>query len=511
MGPRVTKAVVSFEGIVKRFPGVTALDGVSFDVSAGEVHALIGENGAGKSTLMKILAGAYRADEGTVRIDGHQVQIHGPEAGRSLGVRMIYQELTVLPNLDVGRNILLGREPTRRGLVDWRALYRQAQAILTELGLDIDARTMVEDLAIGEQQMVEIARALVGDPKTIVLDEPTSSLTRSEEEALFDLVRRLKDRGVAILYISHRMEEIFLLADRATVLRDGQWVATKPIGDVTEQDLIALMVGRDIDTSAKAPAHDAAPVVLEVRDLQAGPRVRGVSFAVEAGEVLGFSGLVGSGRTETALAVFGAEPHSAGEILLNGDRRTVHTPRDAIASGILYIPEDRKGLGLVLIHTVAENLALPSLPRFETRGLLDRRGERRFVAEWIEKLGVRTPSPDQQIEFLSGGNQQKVVLAKWLALGPKVLILDEPTRGIDVGAKAEVFRLIREIAAQGVAVILISSELPEILRESNRIAVFHQGRIAGELDAEDASEEAVMALAFGQDRLTGRPQMDASP
>ena len=503
-----TPPAVELRDIAKQFPGVKALDGVSLAVRAGEVHALMGENGAGKSTLMKILSGAYHADAGEIRMGGAPVLLHGPPDAHRHGIRMIYQELTVLANLDVGRNILLGREPMRGPFIDWPALYRRAQEILDGLNLRIDARTPLERLPIGEQQMVEIARAVVEDPRVIVMDEPTSSLSRSEEEALFDLVRLLRRRGVAVIYISHRMEEVFLLSDRVTVLRDGRWIGTREIGEVDQRQLIEMMVGRAVEQlqHTRTGRHDE--VLLEARHLASGPRVRDVSFRLHKGEVLGFAGLVGAGRTETALALFGAERLDGGEILLDGAPIRPAGPADAIDRGILYVPEDRKQLGLILMMSVRQNMALPSLRRHSRFGLVQRRAVGGLVDRYVQRLNVRTPSPDQVVELLSGGNQQKVVLAKWLAVGPKVLILDEPTRGIDIGAKVEVHRLIREIAATGVAVILISSELPEVLRESDRIAVFHQGRIAGELTDREATEESVLSLAFGQGDAS-RPKTEA--
>ena len=496
--PIVNLPAVQLEGITKTFPGVNALSDVSFDVLPGEVHALMGENGAGKSTLMKVLSGVYLPDGGAIRLSGVEQRFRSPRDAQDAGIRMIYQELTVLPNLDIGRNILLGREPQRAGVIDRKALYAQAREILQSLNLQLDPRTPLERLSIGQRQMVEIARAVAAKPSVIVMDEPTSSLGRSEDEALFALIATLKARGVAIVYISHRMEEVFALADRITVLKDGQFVGTRMVSDVNEAVLIEMMIGRKLEKPVRHSVKRSANRVLEVRRLSGGPRVKDVSFVLHRGEVLGLAGLVGAGRTETARMIFGADRRSRGEILLEGKRVSFSTPGEAIQHGVMYVPEDRKTLGLIVMHSVRQNMALPSLPRLSKLGIIDERAVSVLTDEYIARLNVRTPSSRQITELLSGGNQQKVVLAKWLAMRPRVLILDEPTRGIDVNAKAEVFALVREVAALGVSVLLISSETPEVLRESDRIVVFHEGRVAGELEAASATEAAVVSLAFGQ-------------
>lgn len=496
--PPVNPPAVQLEGITKTFPGVNALINVSFDVLSGEIHALMGENGAGKSTLMKVLSGVYQPNGGSIRLGGVERQFRSPRDAQDAGIRMIYQELTVLPNLDVGRNILLGREPQRVGVIDRTALYAQAQGILQALNLPLDPRTPLERLSIGQRQMVEIARAVAANPGVIVMDEPTSSLGRFEDEALFALIATLKARGVAIVYISHRMEEVFALADRITVLKDGQFVGTRAAKDVNEVALIEMMIGRKLEKPVRHSVKQSADLVLEVRRLSGGPHVKDVSFVLHRGEVLGLAGLVGAGRTETARMIFGADRRSGGEVILEGQSVSFHHPREAIQRGVMYVPEDRKALGLIVMHSVRQNMALPSLPRLSKLGVTDERAISALTDEYIKRLNVRTPSSRQIIELLSGGNQQKVVLAKWLAMRPRVLILDEPTRGIDVNAKAEVFALVREVAALGVSVLLISSETPEVLRESDRIVVFHEGRVAGELEAASATESAVVSLAFGQ-------------
>lgn len=498
--------LVRLIGITKSFPGVRALDGVDFDVLPGEVHALLGENGAGKSTLMKILSGAYQPDAGVIEIDGIPVRLHSPTEAARLGIGMIYQELTVLPNLDVGRNLLLGREPTTRwAQIDYAKLYAEARRILADLDLDIDPRTPVESLSIGQRQMVEIARVIAGNPRVLIMDEPTSSLGRHEEEVLFDVIRKLRARGVGIVYISHRMDEIFLLADRVTVLRDGRHVATRHISAFSRGELIRLMVGRDVARVEQVRRINGKnSVVLEARHIRLGKRLRDASIALREGEVVGVAGLVGAGRTQLARVLFGIDRPEAGEIFMEGKSIRFHGPWDAIRAGIAYVPEDRKGLGLILGASVGFNIVLPSLANFSRFGLLLHKRIAMVCLEWIERLQIRTPSMSAIVENLSGGNQQKVVLAKWLLRKPRVLILNEPTRGIDVGAKSEVHALIREIASQGVAVMMISSELPEIMLVSDRIVVMWNGYTVGELETQSASEEDILSLAFGEKRLQGK-------
>lgn len=492
--------LVRLQKISKSFPGVKALEDVSFEVLAGEVHALMGENGAGKSTLMKILSGAYQPDEGVIEINGKPVRIHNPAEAARLGIGMIYQELTVLPNLDVGRNLLMGREPlTAFWRVDHHRLYSTAAQILTDLDLAINPRTPLEELSIGQRQMVEIARVVASEPAVLIMDEPTSSLGKHEEEVLFALIRKLRSRNVAIVYISHRMDEVFSLADRITVLRDGRHVATQLTPALTRSELIRMMVGRTIEeTQQRRERATAARVVLEAHNLQSSRRLRKGSITLRAGEVVGVAGLVGAGRTQLARVLFGAERAGAGEIKIDGQPVHFRTPLDAIRAGVAYVPEDRKGQGLVLGNSVRFNLMLASLRELAQGGVLRNARIDALYQEWVERLRIRAASGATIIENLSGGNQQKVVLAKWLARQPRILILNEPTRGIDVGAKTEVHALIRAIAAQGVAVMMISSELPEISALSDRIVVMWNGETVGELDAARATEEAVLALAFGE-------------
>ncbi|MGP1397643.1 MAG: sugar ABC transporter ATP-binding protein [Inquilinaceae bacterium] len=484
--------------ISKRFPGVIALDDVSFDVRPGEVHAFMGENGAGKSTLMKVAAGLHRPDGGTIEVEGREVQLHGPSDATRLGIHTVFQELTVLENLDVGRNVLVGQEPTRAGglFLDRSALYVRAQAVLDRLDIGLDARAPIAALSSGQRQMVEIARACAEEPRVLVLDEPTSSLGRHEEELLFALIDRLRKGGVGIVYITHRMSEVFRLSDRITVLRDGRHVVTGPTAEFTRDTLIRAMVGRAVEDRRHAAESRDLPVALRAAGLSRPPSVRGVDLTLHAGEVLGIAGLMGSGRTELARLIAGVDRPSSGSMTLFGRAFAPRTPASAIADGVCYVSEDRKLLGLVLSLSVADNIALPSLRRFSSHGLLSVASVRTLARDWMRRLGVRSASPDVRVDTLSGGNQQKVVLAKWLAVAPRVILLDEPTRGVDVGAKAEIHGLIRGLAADGAAVLVISSELPEVIAVSDRILVMAQGRVAGIVDAARATEEALLDLAF---------------
>ncbi|MBO6674565.1 MAG: sugar ABC transporter ATP-binding protein [Rhizobiales bacterium] len=490
---------LSLHGITKRFPGVTALDDVSFDVRAGEVHAFMGENGAGKSTLMKIGAGIHQPNNGHIEVAGARVTLNSPSDATALGIHTVFQELTVLPNLDVGQNIMIGQEPMHAGVwLDTKTLYGRAQAILERLHIKLDARTPIARLSAGQRQMVEIARACGETPKVLVLDEPTSSLGRQEEELLFDLVDRLRAAGVGIVYITHRMSEVFRLADRITVLRDGKHVVTGPAEDFTREKLIAAMVGRAVDERRSGKSVDTLPVALDVSRLSRGSVVRDVSFELHTGEVLGVAGLMGAGRTELARLMAGVDQPDRGTMRLFGAAYAPRSVSDAIARGVAYLPEDRKTQGLVLSLSVADNIALPSLGRISRSGVLSLNKLRALATTWSEKLGIRAASPDVAADTLSGGNQQKVAIAKWLAIAPKVILLDEPTRGVDVGAKAEIYALIRQLAADGAAVMVISSELPEVLQISDRIAVMAAGRIAGVVPADDASEESLLDLAFAE-------------
>jgi ribose transport system ATP-binding protein len=492
--------LLEMRGISKSYPGVAALDGVDFTVAAGEVHALVGENGAGKSTLMRILAGAERRDAGEIRIDGRPAPLDSPHEAMARGIAMIYQELNLLPHLSVSENLFLGREPSRAlpGFIDFRSLHHHARKLIAELGVDLDVRASVERLSLAQRQMVEIARACSREARLLAMDEPSATLTQHELERLFQLVASLRERGAGIVYISHRLEEIFQIADRVTVLRDGRVVGTHAIADTSREELIRMMVGREL--RERIPKRPAAlgEVALEARGLRRGRSVRDVSLAVRKGEVVGVGGLVGAGRTELARCLFGADRLDAGQILLDGRELRLRTPRDAIRAGIALVPEDRKGAGLILSMAVRENLTLANLRSLARGSFIDRRRERTVAAELVSSLAIRTPSTEQPAGLLSGGNQQKTVLARWLFTDARVLIFDEPTRGIDVGAKTEIYELMNTLAARGVAILMISSELLELLGMSDRILVMHEGRMAGEVRRDgDWSQERVMALATG--------------
>jgi ABC-type sugar transport system ATPase subunit len=496
-----TEPILEAENIDKRFPGVHALDNVSLTITPGEVHAVVGENGAGKSTLMKILAGAYGPDRGTIRIDGEAVTIENPRAAQDLGIITIYQELSLVDALSVGENVFLGDLPTRSGgswRVDWPTVWSRAAELLERVGLRIRPQTRVRDLSVAQKQMVEIARALARNVRVLILDEPTSSLTERETEKLFEIISQLRNRGVGIIYISHRLGEVFRIAQQVTVLRDGIVVGSLPVRDASEDLLVRMMVGRDLARLFTEARASDAPVRLEVRGLSRRGVLHDVSLSLRGGEIVGLAGLVGAGRTELARCLFGADSISEGEILLDGAKVDIRSPGHAVDLGVALVPEDRKLQALILGMGVRENLSLPVLDRLGSPFVPSRRRERALASDYIRSLTIRTPHMEQRVSALSGGNQQKVVIARWLATKPKVLILDEPTRGIDVGAKAEVHALIARLAEQGVAILMISSELPEILGMSHRILVMRGGRIVAEIPRQDATEESIMAAATGQ-------------
>ncbi|BBU31018.1 ribose import ATP-binding protein RbsA [Burkholderia sp. THE68] len=489
--------------ISKTFPGVKALERVSLDIHRGEVLALAGENGAGKSTLMKILTGVYAPDpSGTIRIEGREVALADSHHARALGVNIIYQELAVVENLTVGENIFLAKEPrTRFGFIDRARMYAQARDVLRTIDMDIDPATRVSELSVGQQQMIEIAKALSAQSKAIIMDEPTASLSHHETSVLLGLVKRLRERGIAVVYISHRLEEIFDLADRVTVLRDGRTVSTAPIAQVTRETLVRQMVDRELSELYGEPqSHASGTPVLEVRGLSLRPvkkaeaRIRDIGFTLHRGEVLGIAGLVGSGRTEIMEMIFGMRA-STGSVSIDGAPVRIRNPHDAIRAGIGFVTEDRKAQGLVLGMSVRENFSLTHLRRYSPFQFVQYARERESCQQYVRMLGIKTPGVEQKVVNLSGGNQQKIVIAKWVARNPKVLIVDEPTRGIDVGAKAEVHALIARLAAQGIGVIVISSDLLEVLALSDRILTVREGRISGELSRAEASQEKVMALA----------------
>ncbi|NYH20539.1 ribose transport system ATP-binding protein [Paraburkholderia bryophila] len=471
----------------------------------GEVHALMGENGAGKSTLMKILAGVYTRDTGEILVDGQPVDFQSPRDAQAVGVGIIHQELQLMNHLSVAQNIFIGREPRGRlgVFLDEDKLNAQARDILARMHVNIDPRAMVGALTVAKQQMVEIAKALSFDSRVLIMDEPTSALNDAEIAELFRIIRELKSRGVGIVYISHKMDELKQIADRVTVLRDGEYVATVAVADASVETIIGMMVGRTLtDVEPPNNSADKGDIALEVKHLNAGPLVRDVSFTLHNGEILGFAGLMGAGRTEVARAVFGADPIESGEIVVRGKRATIREPSDAVAHGIGYLSEDRKRFGLATGMDVESNIVMSNLGKFLSLNFFLRRARiRRTAGHFIKLLAIRTPSATQPVRLLSGGNQQKVVIAKWLERDCDVLFFDEPTRGIDVGAKSEIYKLLRALAAQGKAIVMISSELPEILRMSDRIVVMCEGRITGELLAAEASQESIMHLATQRDTL----------
>jgi ABC-type sugar transport system ATPase subunit len=499
MMPASTAPLLSLRGIRKRFGGVVALDGVDFELRAGEIHALLGENGAGKSTLIKILGGIHQPDDGEVQAHGSATQIGSVTDADTLGIRLIHQELALAPNMSIAENLFLGREPTRFGLLDRRQLVADAERLRDDLGLPElgDVNVLVGELNVARQQLVEIARALTVHVRILVLDEPTASLSESETEALFAKLRQLRGQGVGIIYISHRLEEISRLADRITVLRDGRSIGTQHAADLDMQQLITWMVGRELKDHYPRPPHTPGEVALSVRDLRA-PGVNGVSFELRCGEVLGLAGLVGAGRTELARVLAGLVPADSGEITVAGNVVRLHTPADARAAGIALVPEDRKREGLVMTQTVGFNLALP-WTHLWSRGIMPDHGARDAIIERaVSGFAIKTSSADAEIGTLSGGNQQKVVVGKWMEQPPRILILDEPTRGVDVGAREEMFALIGRLIAQRMAVLLISSDLPEVMNLSHRLALYRDGRIVSEGPADQFSAEQVMAALTSQ-------------
>lgn len=491
-------AAIRFEGITRRFPGVVALDGVSFEVAAGSCHAVCGENGAGKSTLGKILSGIQRPDSGRIFLDGREVSFASPRDAHEAGVAMVHQELAFCENMTVAENLCLGQLPSRWTFVNRGELRRRASAMLAQVGATLDPRRQMSALSVAEQQLVQIAAAVGSGARVIVFDEPTSSLSEGEAERLYTLLGQLRERGVTVLYVSHRMPEIFRLCDGVTVLRDGRHVSTQPIESVDEAELVRLMIGRVLEQYY--PEHVQAnprEEILRVRGLSRQGRFHDISFSVRAGEVLGFAGLVGAGRSEIAQAIFGLDREATGEIVVRGRPVTIRNPRDAMALGIGFVPEDRKRQGLVLPMRARENTTLPTLESLARLGWVRSSAERELAQSYIERLRVRTHSMDAATAGLSGGNQQKLVLAKWLAAKSDILILDEPTRGVDVGAKAEIHAWIDRLAAQGAAILLISSELPELINLSTRLIVLRTGRMVGEVSRAEATQDGLLRLMAG--------------
>jgi len=498
-------AALEMQSIVKTFSGVKALDGAHLTLYSGEVHALLGENGAGKSTLMKILAGIYRPDAGTIRVQGKDVEIPNIHASRKLGIGIIHQELCLAENMSVAENIFLGQEPTggKLGFVDFSRMNREALELLTRYGLSADAKTRVGALSVAQQQVVEIAKALSAESRIIIMDEPTASLSNKEAEKLFEAIELLKRKGVAIVYISHRMEEIFRLADRITVMRDGRYVGTKRKEEATHGELIKMMVGRELTELYPKPRLEPGETVLEVRNLSVGAKVRNVSFTLRKGEILGFYGLVGSGRTEVMRALFGIDRRTGGDVKIGGRPIHVAQPADAIKHGLALVPENRKEQGGVMIQSVMYNLTMGVLDKIIRGARVNRKLQEEIYRDYAERLSIKAASPDQLIGTLSGGNQQKVIIARWLATEPSILILDEPTRGIDVGAKKEIYELISRMAEQGMAIILVSSELPEVINLCSRVVTMHEGTVVAELSSDDINQETIITHATGGRKYVG--------
>ncbi|MDD9268937.1 sugar ABC transporter ATP-binding protein [Paenibacillus sp. GCM10023248] len=494
----MTHPLVQMEGIYKGFPGVQALSDCQFELAPGEVHALVGENGAGKSTLMKILTGIYQKDAGRLLLKGREVHIPHTKAAQSLGVSIIHQELNLIPDLTIAQNMFIGREPRRkvRMLLDEKKMNADTVELLEQLNLDLDPRMKISELSVAKQQMIEIAKALSFKSDVLIMDEPTAALTDAEIGELFRMIARLRSSGVGIVYISHRMEELRVISDRITVMRDGRYIATVKTKDTSMDSVISMMVGRELQVEKRKPEKPGqAKTVLEVRGLSRAKAFEGIQFTVRAGEIVGVAGLMGAGRTEVARAIFGADRLDAGEIYVNGQQVRIRGTHDAVKHGIGYLSEDRKRYGLLVDMDVGANMALPSLTKLMRFGWM-REGEIEQVsASYVEALKIKTPGIRQKAKFLSGGNQQKIVIGKWLYRDCQLLIFDEPTRGIDVGAKAEIYALLEQLAQQGKAILMISSELPEILRLSHRVLVMCEGRITGELIGEQATQENIMRLA----------------
>jgi galactofuranose transport system ATP-binding protein len=506
--------LLRMENISKSFPGVIALDNARLSVDRGQVHALVGQNGAGKSTLIKILTGVYRRDAGTITLDGRPADFHSPQQAQANGVSTIYQEVNLVPFRSVAENIFMGREPRRWGLLDWRRMNSEAAELLERLGVRVDVRHPLMNLNIAIQQMVAIARAVSFKSKLVVMDEPTSSLDDREVATLFDVIRQLKADGVSVIFVSHRLDELYAICDQVTIMRDGQTVEERPIGAIGKLELVAKMLGKELgevqrsgQTSFDASGHQAEATLLEASDLRRGRALQGASVSVRAGEIVGLAGLLGSGRTEVARAIFGADVIQSGEIRLAGRPARFSSPADAIRAGIGFCSEDRKIEGIIPFMSVRENLTLAALPILAQNGIVSRERQQELVDRFIKRLGIKTANPEQSIRELSGGNQQKVLLARWLCLNPKLLILDEPTRGIDVGAKGEIQALINELADNGLGVLMISSEIEELTEGSDRVVVLRDGRTVAELDRQSASQDAIMsAMAHGASQATSQQE-----
>ena len=493
----IDNPILTLTGVGKRFPGVVALRGVSLEVAPGEGRVLLGENGAGKSTLINLLAGVYAADEGEIAFDGKPYRPRTPTDAFRAGIRVVHQELSMLMQMTVAENLMFERLPQRRGMVDYRETNRRAAQLLEEVGLDVSPTTQVARLGVAQMQLIEIAKTLAFESKLLILDEPTATLTSKEVDRLFEILRRLKARGVTIVYISHRLQEIGEIGDRVTVLRDGQLVATRPLAGLTIPEIVRMMVGRSV-TDERAFRGDVvvSGEALRVEGLKRNALSPSVSFSVGKGEIVGVAGLVGSGRTETARAIFGADPKIAGAIFVDGAPIEIKTPRDAVQGGLCLMTEDRKGQGLLLGMSCAQNITITDLAKISRHGVLERASERRAATRLVRDLRIKTPSIDQKVRAFSGGNQQKVVIAKWLFRGSKVLLCDEPTRGIDVGARAEIYELLWTLAADGRGVLFISSDLPELIAICHRILVFAKGRVVGEVARAEFDQHRILSMAY---------------
>ncbi|NPV54295.1 MAG: sugar ABC transporter ATP-binding protein [Firmicutes bacterium] len=497
--------ILEVKGVTKEFPGVVALDSVSLSINAGEIHALVGENGAGKSTLIKVLSGVYQPDRGEIYFDGRPVRLAGPSDAQSLGIAVIHQELMNVPHLSVAENITLGRPPMIRrgvmGMIDWPAMNKTAHEALERLGVSINPRAIMKTLSVSQMQVVEIARAVSSNARLLIMDEPTSALSEDEVDRLFNVVKALKAQGVTVIFITHRLDEVFRIADRITILRDGKIIATKDRTEISREELIKAMVGRPLGFEYPKRSVQRGKRIMSVENLSRGNVLRDINFSLFEGEILGIAGLMGAGKTELVRAIFGADKRSGGRVLFYDEPLDIKSPQEALRMGIGLVPEDRKRHGLVLGMSVRENMSLSAIDRIcRWSFVLDSRNETIACRDLVEKLGIKTPGLERKVKFLSGGNQQKVVLGKCLFGKLKLILFDEPTRGIDVGAKAEIYRLMNNLVEEGVAVIMVSSELPEVIGMSDRILVMHEGRIAGELDNQDQSvtQEEIMRLATGQ-------------
>lgn len=489
--------ILRMQKVCKTFPGVTALDNVGFELQKGEVHVLLGENGAGKSTLVKILSGAHEITSGEIFLNDNKINIKSPKQSLKYGISVIYQEFNLVPQLTVAENIFLGREDTIKfGVINQKNITESSQKILNNLGVHIDASSLVKDLGVAQQQMVEVAKALSIKSSILIMDEPTSALTENEIKELFVTINRLKSQGVSIIYISHRLEELFEIGDRVTVLRDGNYVGTREIGNTSKSELIRMMVNRDLKKQYPKLNAKIGEEVLRVENLNQKDRLQKISFSLHSGEILGISGLLGSGRTELARAISGLDKFDSGKIYIKGNLEKIRSTRKAISLGIGFLTEDRKSQGLILNLSIKENISLPSLDRLSRNGIINSKKEGSAVKKYIKELRIKTPGPDQKVMCLSGGNQQKVVLAKWLCSKADIFIFDEPTRGIDVGSKVEIYNLMNQLVSEGVAILMISSELPEILGMTDRIIVMNKNRISGIFNTVDATEEKIMNYAL---------------